>query len=153
MKILVPIDGSKASVNAATKAVEIVKRENASIKFLTVINDDFDYSLDNIVMSQGYINTYSRQLMEVLREQGVKLLDGLMDTLDIGGLKAEKQVFPGIPYESILTVAENDEVDLIVMGNRGFSQIKRFFLGSVAQKVIAEAPCPVLVIHTDADEE
>ena len=91
--------------------------------------------------------------MEVLREQGVKLLDGLMDTLDIGGLKAEKQVFPGIPYESILTVAENDEVDLIVMGNRGFSQIKRFFLGSVAQKVIAEAPCPVLVIHTDADEE
>jgi nucleotide-binding universal stress UspA family protein len=37
------------------------------------------------------------------------------------------------------------------MGNRGFSKIKRFFLGSVAQKVISEAPCPVLVIHTEAE--
>jgi nucleotide-binding universal stress UspA family protein len=38
------------------------------------------------------------------------------------------------------------------MGNRGFSKIKRFFVGSVAQRVISEAPCPVLVIHSDSDE-
>ncbi len=153
MKILVPIDGSKASLNAAKEAVKIAKKKNAAIKFLTVVNDDFDYTLDNIILSQGYINSYSKQLMNALREQGEKLLDGLIDMLDVEGLTVQKHVFPGIPYESILTVAENDEVDLIVMGNRGFSQIKRFFLGSVAQKVIAEAPCPVLVIHTDADEE
>lgn len=56
----------------------------------------------------------------------------------------------GEAYTTILEVAERDNVDLIVIGNRGQSRIQRFFLGSVANRVIAEAKCPVLVIHTEA---
>jgi nucleotide-binding universal stress UspA family protein len=151
MKILVPVDGSKASLNAAKKAVEIAKKENATIKFLTVINDDFTYSTDNIIMSQGYINSYSKELMKSLREEGAKLLEGLVGMLDLGDVKVRKQETAGIPYVRILDIASDDKVDLIVMGNRGFSKIKRFFLGSVAQKVISEAPCPVLIVHTEAE--
>ena len=55
-------------------------------------------------------------------------------------------------YEKILDIAKDENFDLIVMGNRGFSKIKRFFVGSVTQKVISEAPCPVLVIHSDAED-
>ena len=52
----------------------------------------------------------------------------------------------------ILETGKGVKADLIVMGNRGFSKIKRFFVGSVAQRVISEATCPVLVIHTDEED-
>ncbi|HBC32472.1 MAG TPA: universal stress protein, partial [Clostridiales bacterium] len=53
----------------------------------------------------------------------------------------------GEPYSKIIEAARNDNIDIIVMSNRGFSKVKRFFVGSVTQKVIAEAPCPVLVVN------
>jgi len=55
----------------------------------------------------------------------------------------------GEPFEKIVETAKNGNYDLIVMGNRGFSKIKRFFVGSVTQRVISEAPCPVLVIRSN----
>jgi nucleotide-binding universal stress UspA family protein len=82
----------------------------------------------------------------------VRLLDSLTEELDFGDAKIEKAVLVGEPYQMILETAKGISADLIVMGNRGFSKIKRFFVGSVTQRVISEAPCPVLVIHTDAKE-
>jgi nucleotide-binding universal stress UspA family protein len=149
MKILVPIDSSKASVNAAKKAVEKAKKENAMLKFLTVVSEDFANSSGDVAIMRGNINEYNNKL---LTEQANKFLDSLMADLNLGALKAEKQIVFGVPYTVILETAKNEKFDLIVMGNRGFSKIKRFFVGSVVQRVISEAPCPVLVVHTKADD-
>jgi nucleotide-binding universal stress UspA family protein len=87
-----------------------------------------------------------------MREDSVRLLDSLTEELDFGDAKIEKAVLVGEPYHMILETAKGISADLIVMGNRGFSKIKRFFVGSVTQRVISEAPCPVLVIHTEAKD-
>ena len=50
------------------------------------------------------------------------------------------------PAEAILEIAREKEIDLIVMGTRGRSRIKRLILGSVAQRVVGQAPCPVMVV-------
>ena len=58
----------------------------------------------------------------------------------------KKVVVPGEPHEEIINYAEKENCDLIVMGRRGFSKVKRFFIGSITQRVIADSPCPVLVV-------
>lgn len=152
MKILVPVDGSKASVNAAQKAIDIAKKEHCEVKLITVIDSDFSSNLGSAIMTQGYVKEYNDELMTLHKDNAAKLLNSAIAQLSSNGVIVEKEIVVGEPYVKILEAAEKEKIDLIVMGNRGFSKIKRFFIGSVAQRVISEAPCPVLVIHTEADD-
>jgi len=137
MKLLVPIDGSSASVNAVKKSIEIARKHDFSIKIVSVVDPsplNFDDEL------QGKLIEYRN-----------RLLNSIVERLDFSGIDIKTELLVGEPHIEILKAARDEKVDLIVIGNRGFSKIKRFFLGSVAQRVISEAPCPVLVIHTDVD--
>jgi nucleotide-binding universal stress UspA family protein len=162
MKLLVPVDGSVASYTAAQKSAEIAKKYNAVVMLLTVVNEDLITSrqrnenlwrqLDGSTIA-GKTRTFRNdEYVAEMREDSLDLLDSLTEELDFGGAKVEKAVLIGEPYHMILETANGIGADLIVMGNRGFSKIKRFFVGSVTQRVISEAPCPVLVIHTDAKD-
>lgn len=162
MKLLVPVDGSLASYQAAKKSVEIAKKYGFAIKLITVV--DFDNitrhsrnerlwrQVDGSIIAGGTRTTKDEELSGELRESAQQLLDSMLEEIDFGDLKPETEVLVGEPYQKILETAQTEEIDLIVMGNRGFSRIKRFFVGSVTQRVIAEAPCPVLVIHSDSEE-
>lgn len=150
MKILVPIDGSKASMNAIESAVKIAEIKDSIIKIITVVNLSLASNLGDIIFVRGNIQEYDNELLDIYKKRAAELLDSVAAKYD--GIKFEKEVLTGEPYEEIIEKAKNEKVDLIVIGNRGFSKIKRFFLGSVAQRVISEAPCPVLVIHAEAEE-
>ena len=155
MKFLVPVDGSTASINAVKKSIEIARKYDASIKLISVVNHDdlsnFNKDSRHWRMLDGTIISDYEETSKKIKESTEKLLNAITTELDFSGIKIEKEVLIGKPYEKILETAKNDNFDLIIMGNRGFSNIKRFFLGSVSQRVISDAPCPVLVIHTDAD--
>lgn len=162
MKILVPVDGSLASMNALLKAVEIAKRENASLKLLSIVNHDISkaisrneklwHSVDGSIISGRQPFVAESEAINQMKHTAMEILNTVTEEVDTVGIPVEKEVVVGEPYAEILDCAKNGEFDLIVIGNRGFSKIKRFFLGSVAQRVISEAECPVLVIHTDAEE-
>ena len=160
MKLLVPVEGSRASCNAAKKAADIAKKYGFSIKLITVIDDASRRSrserhwrqFDGSIIS-GTRSMKNQVIIDEIRRSASLLLDSYTDGIDFGTINIEKEVLIGEPYEKILETAEKEKTDLIVMGNRGFSKIKRFFIGSVAQKVISEAPCPVLVIHSEAETD
>lgn len=153
MKLLVPVDGSSASIDAVKKSIEISRKYNYSIKLINVVNFGSLSHLNRNERLWHYMDgstiTETSELSKIAKENAEKLLNVIIDKLDFSDIKIEKEVLSGEPYEKILEVAKNENFDLIVMGNRGFSKIKRFFVGSVTQKVISEAPCPVLVIHSD----
>ncbi len=155
MKFLIPVDGSTASVNAVKKSIEIARKYNSSIKLISVVNHDDLSSLSKDSrhwrMLDGTIITDYEETMKRITESTEKMLNAIVKELDFSGIPLEKEVLIGKPYEKIIETARNEKVDLIVMGNRGYSKIKRFFLGSVSHRVISDAPCPVLVIHTEAD--
>lgn len=162
MKMLVPVDGSSASINAAKKAIEITKKVTVdSIKLLSVVSyDNVGKSLrnqqlwsqvDGSIIGESSLKLED-EVMNMKMKMQQRLLDAIVDDIYFGDVKVEKQVVVGEIYEKILEIAREEKFDLIVMGNRGFSKIKRFFVGSVTQKVISEASCPVLVIHSDAEE-
>ena len=166
MKLLVPIDGSPASFNALKKSVEIAKQYGFSIKIVTIAepenftrhnrNERLWRQVDGSIISGIARPREEEALNPEHQEQAQKLIDSIIDSLssetDFKSLKIEKEVLVGEAYQKILDEAEAGSYDLVVMGNRGFSKIKRFFVGSVTQRVISEAKCPVLVIHADSEE-
>ena len=152
MKLLVPVDGSTASVNAVKKAMEIARKDHYSMKIVSIVDsghvrDKWHELVDSHLQSE---EREEYKDLKLRKENAEKILHAVVTRLDFTGIDVETQVLVGEPYVEILEVANTEKVDLIVIGNRGFSKIKRFFLGSVAQRVISEAPCPVLVIHAEA---
>ncbi|MDD2494012.1 MAG: universal stress protein [Tissierellia bacterium] len=157
MKILVPVDGSNASINAVKKAIEIARKYNYSIKLISIVksmdnkrNENLWSSVDGsiIVENEELNKNYEKRN----KENFEKLLNSIVSKLDFNGIKVELDVLLGEPYSIITETAKKENFDLIIMGSRGFSKIKRFFVGSVTQRVISEAPCPVLVIRSDFED-
>lgn len=142
-KILVPVDGSAASRKAAENAIETAKEKNAELTFIYVVNIPD-------IMTDAQYGMRTRDDIHLLKasteETGKRFLDKFVDELDTGYLAVKKVVVSGQPDYEIVKLASEGEFDLIVMGRRGFSRIKRFFVGSVTQRVISDSPCPVLVV-------
>ena len=142
-KILVPIDGSLASQKAAEKAVELAKLFNSEITFVHVvyIPNTVGHTKYGIQMEYDF-----KEMKEKMSESGKKFLDSFVENVNCLSINFSKLVVVGQPYEEILKIATEEGFDLIVMGRRGYSKIKRFFVGSVTQRVISDSPCPVFVV-------
>jgi len=147
-KILVPIDGSKASQKAAEKAISLAKESGFEVKFITVVNlpSEDKYAFFGVNVQTAF-NSNRKAMLKELIDQEVRMLTKIIGHLECSDIKVEKVVVVGVPYEEIIKVAKEENFDLIVMGRRGFSNIERFFIGSVTQRVIAGSSCPVLVVN------
>mgnify|MGYP000944868038 CR=1 FL=1 len=156
-KILVPVDGSNASISAVKKSIEVGRKFDSAIKLISVVkpseirererNENMWNAVDGSLISTDA--ELEKKLSNIYVESSQSLLNQIVSRLDFSGISVEKEVLIGEPFEKIVEAAKNGNYDLIIMGNRGFSKIKRFFVGSVTQRVISEAPCPVLVIKSN----
>jgi len=124
-KILVPVDGSAASKKAAEKAIEIAKKYNSKITFLTVASTpDLHYHGYYYGVGFDYNDLTKKNL-----NAGKKMLEDFISKLELDGINHEEVVVEGEAYEEILKEANKSEYDYIIMGRRGFSKITRFFIG------------------------
>lgn len=147
-KILATIDGSKISPQVLEKAVDISRHYGSEVTLLKVteVPTDANYTDYKVYISDSFSAGRKKVVKEKL-EADRKLLDAIVSNTDTTGVNIEKKVMPGIPYEQILRIAKEGNYDLIIMGRRGLTSLRRFFVGSVTQTVIAEAPCAVLVVR------
>jgi len=147
-KILVPIDGSKASRKAAEEAIYMANQCGGEVKLVTVVNlpSEEKYAFFGVNVQNAF-SANRKAMLSALINQENKMLNSIISTLDYKDIKLEKVVLEGIAYEQILKLCKEENFDLIVMGRRGFSHIERFFIGSVTQRVISDSHCPVLVIN------
>jgi len=134
--------------------LELARQYGFAIKLISVVTEkNSEYrrhenawrGVDGSIISES--EELEKRLEEKIKENAQRLLDAIVSKLDFSGIRVEKEVLLGEPYAKILETAKNDNIDIIVMSNRGFSKVKRFFVGSVTQKVISDAPCPVLVVN------
>jgi len=141
-RILVPIDGSESSFQAAKYAISIAKLAKAEIIFMhAVVNPPYmDFKTPgNIIVhyieeAKHHAQTWFADLGNFAEKEGVKFSSESI--LDIASAA-----------DSIVNYAEGKKVDLIVMGTKGRTGLKRFLLGSVAAGVVAHASCSVLVVR------
>jgi len=149
--ILVAVDGSPTSLKAANKAVDIAKKYSSTLTFLSVVKDPDIFFEGRSEIAAG-IDMES--VMDTLTKQHKNMLDEFVTQLpELGDISYEKLVTVGDPYKGIITAAVDNNSDLIVIGRRGFSKIKRLFFGSVSKNVVTHSPCPVLVITDDEEYE
>ncbi|AAB85490.1 MULTISPECIES: universal stress protein [Methanothermobacter] len=140
-KILLPTDGSKQANKAAEHAIWIARESGAEIIALTVMETSSLVGLpaDDLII----------RLREMLEEEASRSLEAVKKLVEESGadIKLTVRTDEGSPAEAILRTVEKEGVDLVVMGTSGKHGLDRFLLGSVAEKVVRSAGCPVLVVH------
>lgn len=137
-KILVPIDGSEFSLDAAKYAIKITKYENAQIIcFHAITTSLLEYAW----------TPESREDLKTKVESWFDTIKGIAKTSGIPEVKT--QIFLDVKsiVECIVDYATNENIDLIVIGTRGRTGLKKFMMGSVANDVARHTHCPVLLIR------
>lgn len=144
-RILVPVDGSGPSKNAAYYGISLAEKYNA--KFI-VLNVDNLRSLKKTFSSFITAPTYGTEDMERRKEEMQKFLDKILKIAEENSVEVKIQIIEesGSVIRAILEYAENEKTDLIIVGTRGNSKVKKLLLGSVAEGVVTYAHCPVLVV-------
>ena len=137
-KILVPTDGSDFAKKAQNHALFLAKVSGAEIVALSVTENNFVNGLP--------LDDEVYQLNQIWKERSEENLKEF-DELNEDDLKVSHVIREGSPARVILEVAQEEDVDLIVMGSSGKSGFDRFIMGSVADKVVNSAKCAVLVVH------
>lgn len=140
-EILVPIDGSEPSLEAVQMALRIVVI--CPECKLTLL-----YVIDKLVLNE-LVRFSARSEAEVeseLKEQGEKYLELAKKEAQRKGAPAQCRVQKGDPFEEIVAAANSLHADLIIMGHTGRRGTTRVLIGSVTQRVLDYAPCPVLVM-------
>ena len=129
--ILVPVDGSEGSLLAIDTAKTIAQKFDSKIVLIHVVD----------VGTRGTMHefySYDPVVEEALIKRGEKLLD-----------KVEKISLKGQAGDGIVTYADENPVDLIVMATRGMTRVRRFFVGSVTNYVVHHSKVPVLAIPVE----
>ncbi len=134
--ILVAYDGSEIARRAVYWAIQLAKALDAKLYVLYVVNVPPEV---RAFLTAGTI------LNEALKS-GMKILEQVKPELDKEGIRYELVVEIGDPGEKIVEFADKINADLIVMGHRGLSGIKKLLVGSVCDKVIKCSSKPVLVV-------
>ena len=141
-RILHPSDFSSASRAAFAKAVDMAKADKAELLIAHVVG----YPAP--VLSDGYISPkIYDDLTRSMRADGQKQLDKLIAKAKAGGARARGVLLEGMPADAINRAARSQRADVIVIGTHGRTGLARLFMGSVAERVVGGAPCPVLTIR------
>lgn len=141
-KILVPVDFSEHSKQALDIAVGLAKTLSAEVHLVHVLH----YPVQVAAPGQMAIPA---DLWTEIRDAAARKLEKTTKTVEGEGIKAESHLSEGPNAHSIVELAEKLGVDLIVMGTRGLSGLKHVMLGSVAERTVRLAHCPVLTVKAD----
>ena len=137
-EILLAVDGSEHALNAARLASDLANAMNSRMLRIVVAYDRIPPYLGEPNMQIAIVNRL-KESEEILQKA----------VTAVGNVSAEIHTEPieRNPAEAIIEVAKNHGSDLIVMGSRGLGRMAGMVLGSTSQKVVAHAPCPVLIVR------
>lgn len=136
-RILFPTDFSETADHALEFARDLAAQYDACLHLLHVVRDPVSLGWPGDaagVMDPNLIVNWQEQAEQRLRE------------LPLGGTRNESAVRVGHPFLEVVQYARDNRIDLIVMGTHGRGAVPHMLLGSVAEKVVRKAPCPVLTV-------
>jgi len=139
-KILVPIDGSAASLEAHRLALDLGATYGAEVILLYVVDSSALAELSRLSGQE------EPRLLQDMEESGKRMLTTLSREAQHRGVVVTMDLRAGMPDEIIMSEADRLRVDLIVMGKMGRKGHRRSFLGSVTERVLEAADLPVLVV-------
>jgi nucleotide-binding universal stress UspA family protein len=143
-RILVPLDGSERAERAIPVAARIARATGGSIVLLRVVNPSAEFA--------GYLTESPTLIQEVLETDianAIEYLAKVATSAELEGIGTKTEVLTGMAALTILSAAESQDSDLIVMCSHGYTGLKRWMFGSVAQKVAHYSTVPVFILRDD----
>jgi nucleotide-binding universal stress UspA family protein len=140
--ILIPTDGSEYTKAAISKGLELAKLMGADVTALYVVDQTsfINFPMDSTVVSvYSMLEKEGKEAVEFVRTEGEKM-----------GVKVATSIMEGSPSRKIVEASATH--DLVVMGTLGRTGFSKLLLGSVAERVIRFARCPVLVVKPESAE-
>jgi len=134
-RIMLATDGSKYSISATDKAIDIAQSYGGEIKAVSVVDVTEEFQ------------TEAPEAVDRLVAGAKGFVEEVKKKAETQGVRLEPLVREGETYKVITDLAKKFASDVIVMGSHGRTGIKRLLMGSVTEKVLGYAPCPVLVIR------
>ena len=133
--ILLATDGSPSCETAVERAIELAKEQEASLTAVSVVYTNDEY----LALAPGVVEDLiakAKDKLATIEQKGKE-----------AGVAINCLVKEGEAYEAITTLAQKNNIDLIVMGSHGRKSLQRLLMGSVTERTIGYAPCPVMVVH------
>jgi nucleotide-binding universal stress UspA family protein len=145
-KIMVGIDGSDESLNAADYAIAIAKRHNAELIAVNVLTSDIGYAYSSPGVESPPLTI--REIILLAEDEVKKWFDDIKEKADKNDIRFRSEIIMAkkSTVSSMLDYAAEQNINLIVVGTRGRSGIKKMLLGSNASGLVTYASCPVLVV-------
>ncbi len=145
-KVVTPVDFSDNSKIIAESAAYMAGKFGASMYLVFVVQNFDDYS--GFFVPQMSMPTLEGELVESAETKMASFCDDLVEYCKSAGVKElNYKVFMGDVGEKIVDYASELEADLIIMGTHGYKGLEKIMFGSVADKVVRSAPCPVMTIN------
>ena len=141
--VLHPTDFSKASTAAFTRSLAEARDNRSELVLVHVLSPVIPMAAGEPPLRPS---VYQR-MNESARAWAQKQMDRLLAKAKAARVRARAVLLEGVTHEQIVRVAKRQRADMIVMGTHGRTGVARFFLGSVAARVTAAAPCPVLTVR------
>jgi nucleotide-binding universal stress UspA family protein len=142
-RILIPTDFSKHSHNALTYGAAFAEKFGAELYLLHVVQDLALFIPDAVAVAPPL----APPIEQFTAAARAALERAVQENAALKGLRVHPEVREGTPFYEIIRFAQETDIDLIVMGTHGHTGLAHMLLGSVAEKVVRKAPCPVLTVR------
>ncbi|MGC1481441.1 MAG: universal stress protein [Chthoniobacterales bacterium] len=149
--LLAAVDFSDASAKVISKAHELAKALSARIVFVHIVEPVANYVPVGAAMD--VIETTPPPMVELDTEPQKKRLNGFVEAATQAGIGAEAHVILGLPAEEIVTAAESQGADTILIGSHGHGALYNLFAGSVVTGILKRSEIPVLVVPIPKKDE
>ena len=140
-RILVPTDGSEGAERAIKHALSLAEVHGATVHGL--------YAVEPVYSTE----TGTAEAVAALEDAGERAVASLAEAAEARNVAAVTEVRRGTPHQMILDYAEEEGIDVIVMGTEGRTGLSRYLVGSVAEKVVRLSDVPVLTVRAEPAEE
>lgn len=137
--ILIPTDGSEQATNAIKAGLTLAEELGATVHAVTVL-EDFDSRIVPITGQQD-------DRREKQHERGEEIVGEVAKAADELGVPCHTAVRSGIVHNEIESHVEENDIDLVVMGSRGLTNVEKALLGSTADKLVRTLEIPTMVVH------
>jgi nucleotide-binding universal stress UspA family protein len=138
--IVVGTDGSDTAAEAVRRAADVAKDSGATLHVVSAYRPLAGAHVEGGPEGRDWSVGSDVKVETILRDT--------LDRLSDSSLQVKEHAPKGDPADAILSVAESEGADLIVVGNKGMTGARRFLLGSVPSKVAHHAPCTVMIVRT-----
>lgn len=149
-KIMIATDGSDCSNLAINKGIELARLSGGTVYAVYVMSTAYSFDMDGGAYSSVSTNPYWASIRKTLKNQGQQAVDYIKNLGEEKGINVQSILLEGNPSEELIRYANEEKMDIVIMGTHGKIGVSRMLMGSVAGNLVRHSKVPVMVVGEKA---